>query len=180
MRYSELLDIYVVDFKPQLESLLADMVLVSEVANLAEAAENLQDGEDLQSPPKTKSAKGLWSDVNFEGLPSGDSEDEDDESDEEGEEGEEEEKKDSDERQTGQESGRPRLPRSVSSGSVLFKNRLEKWDEPKSKLDKDKKVNTLDCKRKRWVRSCTSHFAVSCFSLYILNRTMRMSPFRMF
>jgi len=145
------------------------MVLVSEIADLAVEAAKLSEEEEFCKPegrsasgkdlvnstrkPRTTMMpqKGLWSSVRFDHQHK-ETDDEMSEEEEEEEENQEdqpeqeEEKKGAEEtpergwEPSNQQSDRPHLSRSPS-GSILFKNKLEKWDEPQGKLDK---VNMTD------------------------------------
>jgi len=145
-----------VDFKPRLEKLLADMVLVSEIADLADEATKLSEedflldnnsssAKDLVAtlPRKTMPAKGLWSSVKFKETKLSDSEGEDDDNDDDDKEEEANNQPPEEDQAT---HDRPMLKRS-SSGSFLFKNRLDKWEEPERKQDKVYLLNAAYLKR---------------------------------
>ena len=111
---------YAVDFKLKLEKLLADMVIVSEIADLAAEVDILNDevppdeksdGENdalinLPKPGSNKKGLSVWSNVDFEKTHESFEEEEDKKALRE-----------------------PHLRRSPS-GNIQFKSRLEKWNEP--------------------------------------------------
>jgi hypothetical protein len=147
-----------VDFKPRLEKLLADMVLVSEIADLAVEAAKLNEEEEMHpekksstakelaaNMPRTMPTKGLWSSVKFDKNTASDGSEGEDEEEEEANQVPEEPPKKGFEKSS-QKSDRPHLSRSPS-GSILFKSRLDKWDEPQSKLDKVNFCYSSQCKR---------------------------------
>ena len=122
---------YAVDFKLKLEKLLADMVIVSEIADLAAEANKLKDEIptdeknnvkkdvvfNVPKPGSNKKGLPVWSKVDFEKAHGSDDEEEDSTA-----------SKESPEIKI-TKSSNPRLSRSPS-GSVRFKSRLEKWNEP--------------------------------------------------
>jgi hypothetical protein len=157
------------DFKPRLETLLADMVLVSEIADVAVEAENLSieslQGEDINSGKglhltvhKSAPKAAMWSSVSYEKI-------EDEETDVPA----------TPKQTTNQtEKGRPILRRSAS-GSFLFKTRLDKWIEPKTKKDKVRGAGTCMVRRHRCGSKSSSLFCLFFFISRTAAHLYRMS-----
>ena len=127
------------EFKPKLEKILQDVVLVSDVALIAHEAENLEQSEQIEIDVKaTKSRQGLgrWHSVKFENK------------DEEGSEASAEE--DEDVRPNtpviGEQTGRFSRTSSgglskTPSGSLRIKDLLDRWEEPVNKSDKSNETS---------------------------------------
>ena len=135
------------------------MVLVSELADLAVEAGNLKEEEQekkitssktlvASTTARPKMQKGLWTSVKFdkknESMDGSGGETEEEEEDDEEEEQIDETSSgpcasggplDVNPNRMDKQGDRPCLRRS-SSGSIIFKRRLEKWDEPQTKVDK--------------------------------------------
>jgi hypothetical protein len=126
------------EFKPRLEKILKESVLLSEVADLAEEADHLQANESFRHKPKPSLSKGIGSVKWFaeedygasDSLPGGnddDSKDPDAESNSSSNNATSLGRMDS--------FGRPALSR-TASGSFRVKDLLDRWEEPVNKLDK--------------------------------------------
>jgi len=126
------------DFKPRLEKLLADMVLVTEVSELAAEAELLVGAEQQHAEPTLagvgKKRSMSWSNVNFSTDPY-------DSSSSEEEDGPVDLKRQSFQRSSSKKE--PELERS-GSGRILLKQLLDSWDEPVSKNKQQQEATLHD------------------------------------
>jgi small-conductance mechanosensitive channel len=133
----------IANFKPRLEKILKDVVLLTEIAELAEEADQLdaQDSlnQSLRLHEKPVSKKGLggsvkWSEV--AALSSGDISDfERDHDDEDDDDASKESPSEGGDTPAASERNRPQLSIS-NSGDFRIKDLLDRWQEPVNKLDK--------------------------------------------